>query len=95
MGNMQKTAIIIPCYNEADRLKCDSILKFAKANNEIYFIIVNDGSTDNTWQVITELAKVSNGQIISLDLETNLGKAEAVRQGFLKAFSKQVGFLNP
>lgn len=74
---MQKTLIIVPCYNEADRLK---IAEFKQYSDRYYFLFVNDGSTDDTANLID--AHTSDS-IYLLDLKQNRGKAEAVRQGFL------------
>lgn len=62
----------------------------------VKFIFVDDGSTDNTPQLIDILAKRINGY--ALHLEKNSGKAEAIRAGTLKAlndFSPNfVGFMD-
>jgi len=47
------------------------------------WIFVNDGSTDETQKTLTEIAKNSNSEVI--ELPSNGGKAEAVRQGLLRA----------
>ena len=91
---MQKI-IIIPCYNEANRLPAHDFVEFAINNQEILFLFVNDGSTDNTLEVINSLAS-QNDCFLSLDLDKNGGKAEAVRQGMLYAAnnfeSEYIGF---
>nr|MBF0221240.1 glycosyltransferase [Desulfobulbaceae bacterium] len=83
---MQKTAIVIPCYNEEKRLDTRAFSDFAASNANIHFIMVNDGSTDGTWSLLTELAD-KHDHFVPVNVENNSGKAEAVRQGFLKAFS--------
>ncbi len=55
MGIMQKTLIIIPCYNEAGRLCVKSFVDYTKANNWAAFIFVNDGSSDSTKIIIDEI----------------------------------------
>ena len=93
MVTMQKAAIIIPCYNEEQRLDVVKIKNFAADNPHISFIMVDDGSRDKTAEIITTLAKVNNKQIFALNLPENKGKAEAVRQGFRKAFSMEYEFI--
>lgn len=94
MGIVRKTAIVVPCYNEEKRLKTSEFLEFASRERDIFFIFVNDGSTDATGRVLKELAKADPGCAF-IELAKNAGKAEAVRQGFLKAFElgyEYVGF---
>jgi dolichyl-phosphate beta-glucosyltransferase len=85
MDNMQKTAIIIPCYNEASRLKESEFIDYIQKNKEVYFIFVNDGSKDNTLSIIHNICNINTKRMFAIHLEKNNGKAEAVRQGFLKA----------
>ncbi|MFN5460298.1 MAG: glycosyltransferase, partial [Bacteroidota bacterium] len=44
---MQKVCVVIPCFNEQDRLPINDFIEFYK-KNDIHFLFVNDGSTDNT-----------------------------------------------
>lgn len=79
-----QTTIIIPCYNEASRLKKEEFIRFASEHPQIDFLFVNDGSTDNTLQVLMQMAN-QNERIHYLDINPNVGKAEAVRKGMLYA----------
>lgn len=72
-------SLIIPCYNEAERLKLDL---FLKSPDSFKFLFVNDGSADQTGNLIREYL---NKRIFLLDLPQNVGKAEAVRLGMLYA----------
>lgn len=92
MGIMQKTAIIVPCYNESKRLKINEFKKYLCEETSVSFIFINDGSKDNTLELINKLCSISPRQAICKSLEKNRGKAEAVRQGFLMAFD--LGFQN-
>lgn len=95
MGLMQKTAIVVPCYNESQRLKVDEFLNYARKNKNIYFIFVDDGSTDNTLDIVKGICSSNPEQIFYVKQKKNRGKAEAVRQGFLKAMEsdfKNIGF---
>lgn len=75
--------VVIPCYNEEERLSGDDFKEFAHKNLGYHLCFVNDGSTDNTLNVLEEL-KLSNPSHISVyDCVKNGGKAEAVRQGML------------
>jgi glycosyltransferase involved in cell wall biosynthesis len=94
MGIVRKTAVVVPCYNEEKRLKTVEFLAFASREKDVFFIFVNDGSTDATGQVLKKLTELNPGCAF-IELARNAGKAEAVRQGFLKAFElgyEYVGF---
>lgn len=56
-------SVVIPLYNEAESLPelYAWIERVMKANSFTYEVIfVNDGSTDNSWNVIKELGKATN-----------------------------------
>lgn len=79
-----QTTIIVPCYNEEKRLRVDAFLFFVKKNSNVRFIFVNDGSQDRTAEVLKIL--VAQNECFSvLNLQHNVGKSEAVRQGTLYA----------
>lgn len=79
---MQKCCIIIPCYNESERILTNEFLVFVKGNPSIYLLFVNDGSSDNTANILEQLSE-KHTQINFLNLTINQGKAEAVRSGVL------------
>lgn len=81
--NTIKVGLVIPCYNEQDRLECEEILSFAQKNSNVAIHLVNDGSTDNTLKVIEELSAGSPNLNI-INIEKNMGKAEAVRTAILQ-----------
>lgn len=84
---MRKTAIVIPCYNEARRLNGEDFVAAAHGNGELHFIFVDDGSTDGTREKLAGLCRANPLQMKWIGLEKNSGKAEAVRTGFLAAFA--------
>jgi len=77
--------IIIPCYNESMRLPVNKYLDFLKLNKKVKIIFVNDGSTDNTKNLVTKLSNKCPKQVEILSYEKNKGKGNAVRDGFLYA----------
>ncbi len=96
--NKKRVGIVIPCYNEADRLLTDEFTRFIEQNTSYTLLFVNDGSKDDTLQVLKRF-EMSNPQYIEvLDLDQNSGKAEAVRQGVLHLHEQDVydyvGFLD-
>ncbi len=86
MDFMQKTIIVIPCYNESERLKVDQFNSLIQQPN-LELLFVNDGSNDNTEQQLKEFIKKTAHGAHLLSLKINSGKAEAVRQGMLQAIN--------
>jgi len=92
---MPSIAIIIPCYNEAGRIKAPEFISFAQQRAEIQFYFVNDGSTDDTEKALLKIQQSSLATIISL--KKNAGKAEAIRKGLIAALEDQhdvIGYLD-
>jgi len=89
------TTIVIPCYNEAERLDKDAFIGYLEGHPEVRMLFVNDGSRDNTLEVLKEMAE-AHPQVHYLDVQPNGGKAEAVRRGMLHAAehfqSEYIGF---
>lgn len=93
----QKTIIVVPCYNEASRLKGDEFLSFVEQHEETEIVFANDGSKDNTLQVLDALCAQSP-RLHYYDLQPNSGKAEAVRKAMLRVAKEMdadyIGFLD-
>ncbi len=80
-------SVIIPLYNEAESLPelAAWIERVMKNNNFSYEIIfINDGSTDNSWNVIEQL-KEKNPCIHGIKFRRNYGKSPALYCGFERA----------
>mgnify|MGYP003640534081 FL=1 len=90
--------VVIPCYNEEERLLSTEFKDFAHKNLGYHLCFVNDGSTDKTLEVLEKLKKGSESNISIYNCEQNGGKAEAVRQGMLHlakdAQLDYIGFLD-
>lgn len=80
-------ALVMPCYNEAERLNAGAIAGFVRAHPGLRLILVNDGSRDATLARLMALQADCPDQVSVLDLAQNSGKAEAVRQGMLFALA--------
>lgn len=77
-------SVIIPLKNEEESLieLHDWIVAIMNANNYSYEIIfIDDGSTDNSWQVIEELAH-KNNFVKAIKFRRNYGKSPALHVGF-------------
>lgn len=80
--------LVVPCYNEANRLQPNAFLAFVDANPGVRLLMVNDGSTDETLLRLTALAAKRPGRIAVHNLPRNAGKAEAVRAGLARAVAE-------
>lgn len=77
-------SVVIPLYNEDESLKelNDWILRVMKSNHFSFEIVyVDDGSNDNSWQVIEDLA-ADNTSIKGIRFRRNYGKSAALNEGF-------------
>lgn len=77
-----KITIIIPFYNEEKRIVLESLHQIFKNTSQYDFILVDDGSTDNTFAVLNQF-KSEFSTIEVLKLDKNVGKAEAIRAAVL------------
>jgi dolichyl-phosphate beta-glucosyltransferase len=82
---MSSAIIVIPCYNEAQRLQIHQFKDDACEGHAQRFLFVNDGSTDGTLKVLQTLRDEDPQRYAICDLPRNVGKAEAVRRGVLLA----------
>jgi len=79
-------SVVIPLYNEEESLPelCDWISKVMAVNNFTYeVILVDDGSSDNSWKVVKELSTI-NSAIKGIKFRRNYGKSAALNKGFEK-----------
>ena len=86
---MSDVIIVVPCYNEAGRLKLDVFAEFLDTHGDTGFIFVDDGSTDATGRILREFASDWSERCGVWVLPENAGKAEAVRQGVGRAFERK------
>jgi len=84
---MDRCIIVIPCYNEAARLDAGAFRQFVARGHPQRFLFVNDGSTDDTASVLETLRRGNPNRFDVYHLPRNMGKAEAVRRGMLRALS--------
>lgn len=80
-------SIIIPLFNEEESLPelADWITRVINTNGWTYEIImVDDGSTDNSWEVIEQLSQ-QNSHVKGIRFQRNYGKSAALNEGFKAA----------
>jgi GT2 family glycosyltransferase len=83
----RRVQVVVPCFNEAVRFDSEAFARALANDGELSFVLVDDGSADDTASVLHTLADRYAGRVEVLELSVNSGKAEAVRQGMLAAFA--------
>lgn len=79
----EKILLIIPAYNESEGIvkTIQTVKKFIeKSTLAIDYLVINDGSTDNEQEVLTE------NKINNIELINNLGIGGAVQTGYIYAY---------
>jgi dolichyl-phosphate beta-glucosyltransferase len=90
---MSSAIIVIPCYNEAARLKINAFKEWPREAHPQQFLFVDDGSTDETLQLLEQLCADDPRRFALCHLSQNVGKAEAVRKGVLQAFDANPSYV--
>jgi dolichyl-phosphate beta-glucosyltransferase len=90
---MSNCTIVIPCYNEAERLDAAAFRRYLEQSISPQFLFVNDGSRDRTREVLESLRQFSPARVKVYDMPRNMGKAEAVRHGINHALSGSVDYV--
>ena len=87
----EKLYIIVPCYNEQEvlpitsKLFLEELIKLIEKNkigDDSRILFVNDGSKDNTWEIIKALAK-SDRHFIGISQSRNRGHQNTVLAGLI------------
>ncbi len=78
---IEKTVFVIPCYNEEDNIEnlinsCNNLVK--QSNNNIDFILVNNGSQDSTGNL---LSKIDNSNFYFVNIDKNIGMGNGILKG--------------
>ena len=90
---MLQLAIVAPCYNEEEILQAsavqlnnlfDSLIEKGKITPNSFVLLVNDGSRDNTWEIIRQL-HLANKRFKGLCLAHNVGHQHAIMAGMMQA----------
>ena len=93
MKNLPKLCIVIPCYNEEEVLpitaplflkKILSLINLEKISTNSKILFIDDGSKDETWNLINEMAH-QNKYYIGIRQSRNRGHQNAVLAGLMEA----------
>lgn len=88
-----KLAIVIPCFNEEENLPytikalwdlLNSFSNDRKISQESFIFLIDDGSSDRTWEIIEEAHQKSEGKVKAIRFTRNFGNQNAIFAG-LKA----------
>ena len=88
---MYTVFLAIPCYNEQEvlpetskqlREKMNSLINSGKISDKSRIVFINDGSADNTWQIISELHS-SDKIFQGIKLSRNKGHQNALLAGLM------------
>lgn len=94
---MKKISIVVPCYNEQDALQYfyDAVARLAQEMPTIIyeFIFVDDGSQDNTLQLIKELQR-KDARVKYLSFSRNFGKESAIYAGLKNSTGDYVAIMD-
>lgn len=78
-------SVVIPLYNEEESLRelCEWIVRVMQEHKYSYeIILINDGSTDRSWEVIEALGR-EHSTIKGISFRRNYGKSAALNEGFI------------
>jgi len=90
-----RLSIVIPAYNEARRIQptLEATLAFFAGDTAVEIIVVDDGSTDNTVEVVRGYQE-KQAQLRLITNADNQGKGGVVRQGLLAARGRRRLFMD-
>ncbi|MGQ9587243.1 MAG: glycosyltransferase family 2 protein [Thermoplasmata archaeon] len=90
-------SVVIPAYN-AEKFIRDAIASIeSQSYRPVEIVVVNDGSTDSTPQIVRELVggRIKDGLVLRLiDIEVNKGAANALNVGFRNAKGEYICWLS-
>ncbi len=88
---MIDTVLVIPCFDEAARLDVNAYRAFLADEKGVGLQLVDDGSRDGTGACLARIREGYEDRVEVLSLPDNVGKAEAVRAGILRALEREPG----
>lgn len=93
---MKKVTVITPCYNSEKYLgEClQSLENQTMSIEDLEIILVNDASTDNTWQMILEFEKKYPESVVAINLAENRRQGGARNEGLKYATGEYIAFLD-
>ena len=95
---MKKITIVVPCYNEQEAIpyfyeEINRVSNTMTSNAEFEFLFVNDGSKDNTLNVLRELGQKDN-RVKYISFSRNFGKEAAMYAGLKEANGDYIAIMD-
>ena len=94
---MPRLSVVIPLYNEEDNIKCliDELHVALEAySGDFEFVLVDDGSTDNTRELLMEARANLGNHIMIISHRRNLGQTQAMQTGLQAARGDVIAFMD-
>jgi len=91
-----KISLITPIYNEGENIGryFEALRKIKYPNEDLELVVVNDGSTDGSFELLNALAKKSEFSVRIINLEKNSGRPVARQIGAKEAKYENLLFLD-
>lgn len=95
---MKKIAIVVPCYNEQEAIpyfyeEVNKVSNTMRDKTEFEFLFINDGSKDNTLNVLRNLSK-KDSRVKYISFSRNFGKEAAMYAGLKEATGDCVAIMD-
>ena len=93
LATYPSVTVIVPCYNEEDTIEStvNSLLQLRYPKDKLEIILIDDGSTDNTWKVLQKFEGQKNIRVYH---QENGGKHTAINFGLEQTTTELVGGLD-
>ncbi len=94
LNKLPKVSILVPVYNEEETVgeSIKSLEKVDYPKDKLEIVIINDGSTDNTSEIVKKYTH--NKNIIFIDNKKNKGKAACLNQGIINSTGKFIACMD-
>lgn len=92
-----KLSLVIPCYNEQDNVKVfynETVKKLNNYLNNMEWIFINDGSKDDTLNMLKEIYEESPYNITIVNFSRNFGKESALLAGLKESKGDYVSIID-
>lgn len=88
MPESKTLSLIVPCFNEEEsisRLYEEIVQVMTSENVDFELILVNDGSSDNTMNIMSQIAETTEHRVKIIDFSRNFGKEAGMYAGLTHA----------
>jgi cellulose synthase/poly-beta-1,6-N-acetylglucosamine synthase-like glycosyltransferase len=93
LSSYPTVTIIVPCWNEEKTLRktIQSIFSLSYPKDKLKIILIDDGSTDKTWNIMSQFEDIDNVKVMQKE---NGGKYTAINLGLQNTETEFVGCLD-